>query len=348
MGCREKPVKSIINEFLQYLSFMSLREKSFGSPTVYNIETTNHCGMECIMCPRPRMKRKVEHMSLELFQRIVDEAKDWTEYIFLDHFGDPLLNPGIFKMISYAKSAGLHAAIETNATSLTPDMSKQLIQTELDLLVISLDGTNQETYSHYRGKNANYGLAVKNIEGHIIQKMEMNKSLPFTAVSMIEMDGTAPQVDRFVNLWSRKGIDRVWIKHFAAIGGSVNAGLSADYSKGSNEKRLARRCYFPWSSLTILVDGRVVPCCYDYDGKAVLGDLKKESLAAIWNGKPMKKLRKEHIRRDYAGNSLCENCMDRRWHRGFGFIAKRIRNILRCKNGRNRNFDPYDVGLWCA
>ena len=53
-------------------------------------------------------------------------------------------------------------------------------------------------------------------------------------------------------------------------------------------------CQFPWSSMSILCDGRVVPCCNDYDGELVLGDANEQTLKEIWNGEPYKMLRENH------------------------------------------------------
>jgi len=291
------------------------------------------------------MTRKLKHMELGLFQRVIDEAKDWTEFVWLDHFGDPLLNPSLFDMIAYAKSKKLHIGFSTNATSLKSDNSRKLINLKLDLLNISLDGTDQETYQYYRGSNANYEKAVGFLEEHIRQKLELHSLFPYTVVSMIKMEKTALQVDAFKKLWSRDGIDWVLIKQFSAMSGTIDSINELRTVPKPSDATLPK-CYFPWSSVTVLADGKVVPCCYDYDGQMILGDLAKDSLAAVWNGKKMNRLRRDHILGDYRKNILCRNCVDRRSVRGLGFISKRVRNAI--KNKPDRGFDFADVGMWYA
>ena len=68
-------------------------------------------------------------------------------------------------------------------------------------------------------------------------------------------------------------------------------------------------CYYLWKSFVIQWNGEVVPCCRDYDSKIVLGDVNKQTLLEIWNGKKLRKLRAEAIKGNFK-NGLCDNCYD--------------------------------------
>lgn len=59
--------------------------------------------------------------------------------------------------------------------------------------------------------------------------------------------------------------------------------------------------------MSVCWNGNVVPCCYDYDEKYILGNVKDQSLAAIWNGEPMRRLRNEFLENNVT-NNLCKNC----------------------------------------
>jgi radical SAM protein with 4Fe4S-binding SPASM domain len=73
-------------------------------------------------------------------------------------------------------------------------------------------------------------------------------------------------------------------------------------------------CDKPWTSVTILWDGRVVPCCFDYDGILTLGNVNEQSLAEIWNGPKLKALRTDHRNHTLDGVSLCAQCTDKEGH----------------------------------
>jgi len=51
------------------------------------------------------------------------------------------------------------------------------------------------------------------------------------------------------------------------------------------------RCSHPYKSMTILWDGRCVPCCVDYDGDCIIGNAWQQSLSQIWNSEEMRAIR---------------------------------------------------------
>jgi radical SAM protein with 4Fe4S-binding SPASM domain len=52
-------------------------------------------------------------------------------------------------------------------------------------------------------------------------------------------------------------------------------------------------CPLLWHALVVLWDGRVMPCPQDFFGALEIGDLRKEELTDIWNGKRIRDLRRE-------------------------------------------------------
>jgi radical SAM protein with 4Fe4S-binding SPASM domain len=62
--------------------------------------------------------------------------------------------------------------------------------------------------------------------------------------------------------------------------------------------------------MTILWDGTVVPCCFDFFKTYPLGNITNQSVEDIWNGEPMKKLRSSMFDNTYHKvNSLCDGCL---------------------------------------
>jgi radical SAM protein with 4Fe4S-binding SPASM domain len=103
----------------------------------------------------------------------------------------------------------------------------------------------------------------------------------FRKKMFISWDGEASDVNELIDQDTQKEIDE-----FVANGGE---------------------CYEPFKRVSILYDGRVVPCCFDYVGKYILGDINKKKLVDIWNDEPMLDLRKEFKSRQIK-NKLCNNC----------------------------------------
>jgi radical SAM protein with 4Fe4S-binding SPASM domain len=67
-------------------------------------------------------------------------------------------------------------------------------------------------------------------------------------------------------------------------------------------------CSYPFRSVVVLWDGRVVPCCRDDDARYVLGDLNTQTLAAIWNGPAAAQLRQRHREDQFPEGHLCDGC----------------------------------------
>ncbi|MBA3013187.1 MAG: hypothetical protein FP812_23550 [Desulfobacula sp.] len=76
----------------------------------------------------------------------------------------------------------------------------------------------------------------------------------------------------------------------------------------SVEKKIVSVCFYPWSALSVLCDGKAVTCCMDYNGVQEVGDVNLHSVKEIWNGPVMSDIRKNFGRLDYGGFPACQCC----------------------------------------
>ena len=68
-------------------------------------------------------------------------------------------------------------------------------------------------------------------------------------------------------------------------------------------------CEFPWLSVSIMADGNVVPCTQISNHELVLGNINKNTLEEIWNGKKYQELRRMHISGKFPKGHKCnEKC----------------------------------------
>jgi len=304
--------KKIINKALAYGSYSLGQEVSLAKPIIYQIEPTNACMMDCIMCPRKNMTRKIGFMDFDLFKDIINQAK-WTDHLWLHHFGDPLLHPKIVEMVDYVSRKKISVGISVNPKLLTEEMSYGLINAGLNTIIISLDATNDEEYKKIRGKNANYNEAIENIETFLKIKRILNSQV-FVEIQMVKMKTNKEHISFFKNKWKKKGVNKVAIKQFITFDGSskevIAQGDNETMSERFKNKERKERCSWSWVGLVVLWDGRVVPCCYDYDGKYIVGDLNIESLVEIWNNNQMRLIRKQTNEGKLSNNPLCKFCYD--------------------------------------
>ena len=306
-----KIVKKIKNMWKKGYYYSHQKLKTPAIPMIQNIESTNACGMNCIMCPRKHMKRKVGFIDVALFEKIVNQLEE-NSRLCLHHFGDPLLHPKIGELIKICAKYKIKSSLSTNPSSLTEEKVREILDAGLDILHISLDGATKETYEKIRGK-ARYEDALKGIQTFLEMKKQGNYKKPYTKIAIIKMKETENEIEVFKNKWkNEKGIDEVQVKEFITWDGTMDEinNLSKDPShkmkRGKNYP-----CLWPWAKLTVLWDGRVVACCFDSDAKCVLGDLNKQTLKEIWNSKRIQQFREQHRDNKFPKGHLCETCNER-------------------------------------
>ena len=281
--------------------YLLKKPKVLAYPTVLQIELTNRCNLNCIMCPRQGMTRAIGDMPLELFNKIVDQLKGKTEIAILHLLGESLLHPNLFEMIDYCRKIGIRTVLSTNATLLNEQRAQKLLNSKLDILLLSFDGFSQKTYEKIR-QGADFNKVVENIKSFLLMK---NAPYPFIIVQMIEMKDTQDQIKDFLDFWRDYKV-RALVKPFTHWQGDVESikKLVANPHEVIKSNAICDRL---WMWLTVLADGTLIPCCRDYDGKYSMGNLKEQTIQEVWNGEKMIEFRKKYLQgRDKI--DICKTC----------------------------------------
>ena len=86
----------------------------------------------------------------DFFSETIDQLHKDLLYLVFYFQGEPYLNPYFLDMVKYASQKKIYTATSTNAHYLTDDNAKRTIESGLDRLIISIDGTTQDVYQQYR------------------------------------------------------------------------------------------------------------------------------------------------------------------------------------------------------
>lgn len=303
MGLKTSLSPRLIQNRIQLLRSYCKRETTTkGFPVEIAIEVTNHCNLNCIMCPRQKMKREKGFMDFDLFKKIVDEAKEYTEFVFLHLAGEPLLHPKLMEMIDYCGKTGLKSGLSTNALCLDEAKSKQLLQSPLDLLVLSFDGVTKESYEAIR-KKSNFESTLQNIDRFLDMKSKSGRA-PYTMIQLIYQEENYDEAKGFYLKWKKSAVDVVRVKPYLNY-----PGLDKYVGKRSRRrKEKINPCVLLWRQLAIYWDGMITACCMDFLSKMILGNVAETSIAEIWNGEPMQKLREIHGNGRIAELKHCMEC----------------------------------------
>lgn len=297
------------NRFLGEFNYFHRKSVLSNKPEVFAIEITNYCNLKCKMCPRIFMKRKVGFMDFELFKKIVDQIKGRVDYISLVSFGEPLFHPRFDDFIKYCSENGIKTHMSTNATILNEKNALRILNSGLDKIYFSLDATTEETYRKLR-VSGNFEETKKNIINFLKLKKKLQKKKPYSVVQMVKMKETDKEIDAFKEEWEDLA-DEVYPINFISWANQIDeiSEMAEDRHRHSPHKRKRYPCNLLWRSFSVLWNGDVVLCCLDFDGKSVLGNLKKDKIDDLWNSKRMVEIRKQQINGIYI-NPLCKRCMD--------------------------------------
>ena len=123
-----------------------------GLPVSISIEPTTACNLKCPECPSGlrSFSRPTGKLEPTLFKKIIDEIHEKLFYLIFYFQGEPYLHPEFLEMVSYASGKGIYTATSTNAHFLDDENARRTVESGLDRMIISIDGTTQETYEAYR------------------------------------------------------------------------------------------------------------------------------------------------------------------------------------------------------
>jgi len=273
-------------------------------PGRVTIELTNHCNLNCVMCPRKHMTGSKGYLSFFLFTEIIDEIAERESIALVPFFrGESLLHPRCIDMLAYAKKKGVGPIqFTTNATLMNEDVSRALIGLEIDFISFSVDSIDPKDYSRIR-KGADLKTVLKNIEVFCNLKKDKGISKPEIQVSVVKTKSTYNGIDEFVNFW-RQRVDRVRVYEEHSEDGSFGS-LGKKGNNAVCEKR--QPCLKPFTDMVIYWNGAVALCNHDWDRTNSLGNIKENSIEEIWHSDTYNRVRQAHLEEGKL-EDLCQSC----------------------------------------
>lgn len=275
-------------------------------PSVILIENTNCCNAHCVMCPRDTLTRERGFMEFALFEKIMKELSGAHRkpVVHLHGFGEPLLDPLLPERIRLAKDCGIkHTYIVTNASLLFPETSRKIIAAGLDAMKISFYGTDAESYDATM-RGLDFNVALQNIKDFLRIRKELKKRTPKLTLQYLPQATNGARTKEFQSLWrslpDKNGGDCLNISTLDNFGGGKSYNIVGE--------KITSVCFYPWSALSVLQDGRAVTCCVDYNGVQGVGDLNCQSIEEIWNGPVLSGIRRNFGKLDYSGFPTCLSC----------------------------------------
>ena len=177
-------------------------------PYLLIIDPCNYCNLKCPLCPTGigELGRQQAMMSLEHFKRYFDPLAPYLFEAYLHNWGESLLNKQVFDMIAHAQSKNVGTNLSSNLSATSSDDLDRLIESGLEYLVVSLDGTDQETYGKYRIRGK-YENVVENMSQIIQRRNRAGKKTPFVEWQFIIMKQNEHQIPEAEMMAEKLGVD---------------------------------------------------------------------------------------------------------------------------------------------
>lgn len=311
-----------------------VRSTEVAYPSSVMLELTNHCNLQCTICPRQYAyghEMDKGYMPLENAKKIVDELYPCLDSIGLTGLGETFLYPHLEELALYIKSKkkSIVISLSTNANVAGFVENVAKVMPHVDTIQISIDGID-EVYEKIR-----VGAKFETLKTNLRQIADLakgwkNVDLMFNMVIAKDNYHQMGQVIEFaheigvkcvnftyLNLASLTDIDVDYYKFYRSL----------EFETALTEARLMMKkyssvevtgldsrdnvgfdkCPFPWSHFYITWDGWVVPCCAKPFPKLMnFGNVHADGVMPVLNSDKFQQFRKNWMQNKYP--RFCEKC----------------------------------------
>ena len=271
----------------------------------FMLEICSICNAHCMFCPYPDLGRPLQRMPEQIFEQIVARIKEEeiNPLSFELHMmGEPFLDPHIFQKAFRLRQEfpATSIVVTTNFNSVKQDTIRELLDSPVDVLLVSLNAATADTYHKIMGldydqtvANLNYLLQLR--KDKCLQHKKLAVQLSFVACAANEKEKW-----KFWRQWGGK-VDALRFQ---------NASPKASKVFGLPKRCRSKRNYYPCADLflklPILSNGDYGLCCQDVKGMINLNVMDSKILDAF-HGEVFRQVRAGQL----AGHwpKICQQCL---------------------------------------
>lgn len=296
---KKRKISNPLQEIYELSHHTTMKERSENIPVfprMLDVELTNLCNMQCVMCPTGNnsVKRDKGYMDMDVLDKILNEASIHNTPIRYIRWGEPMIHPEFAFAMIETKMRNLICHINTNGRELDLDWMDFLIKVGLDSIKFSFQGVTASTYENYRNSKEYHKLLKKIKDLHDMRQSHEARH-PFIQIGTTVTTEPDYLIDQF----------RSRVDNFVD---AVYVGVTRDLQQEVASSVPYCECPEVFDKLSINFDGSVSACCGDYDNFTIVGDIKDKTLTEIWNDQPLADFRKMLLEYQHNQNFLCSRC----------------------------------------
>ena len=269
-------------------------------PPYVTVEVTNACDLTCRHCWRSTMRRPIGHMAPGLFRNIVAQLeRNHSITLKIGGTGEVALHPHFEDLMSTIRNRGIRVYLYTNGSLLERFSHDTILEWNIDTLVVSVDGTDSESYNFIR-VGGDYQLLRRQLESfHALRGLRDRKRPRIEIRHTIMPNETAKQLLDFRKSWLVTA-DTVKFNYLVPLQKFLDP-----LAKTEAGKRLKASCRQVRREFCVEWDGRVRFCGVYPE---YLGDLHDSSIQELWHSPKAQFVRDCQKRRNFDQIPVCKDC----------------------------------------
>lgn len=295
-------------------------------PYLLIIDPCNYCNLRCPLCPTGlgTLDRPQKMLSLEHFKQYFDPVADYLFEAYLHNWGESLLNKNVYRMIEYAQSRNVGTNLSTNFSETTSSDLDNLLDSGLEYLIVSMDGTSAESYSQYRVRGK-----YDNVAGNLaeIVRRRNQRGLKHLVIEwqFIVMKHNEHEIGEAERLAQKIGVD---LLRFIPVGMPYDTAdrkatadtwfpvtvagreYSPDVEQQFGQANKPSPCFYLYRSMVVNPDGGVAPCCVVYKKESDFAQLPVTDVMRLWNNDKYQSARALFSPRSAPNpeETICDGC----------------------------------------
>lgn len=292
-----------------------------AKPFTLSVEPTTQCNLACPECPSglKSFTRATGNMPPALFEKLLMQTHQHLLYLYFYFQGEPYMNRHFLDFVALANKYKVYSVSSTNAHFLTEEKAKKTIESGLDRLIISIDGTTQAVYENYR-RNGSLDKVLRGTEKLLEAREKVGAKNPYLIFQFLVVKPNEHQIEEARILAKKMGIDQLKFKTAQIY----------DYEKGNplipeNEKyarykkaadgsyqlknKLNNGCWKMWHANVVTWDGEVLPCCFDKDAQHKMGNIEQTNYDDILQNENFQNFRNQLLK-SRKSIDICTNCTE--------------------------------------
>lgn len=285
------------------------------TPYAMFLEISTICNAKCVYCAHSSWSGKQENMTLELFEKILEDLKQFPQKIKkfdMFGFGEPLCNPDLPTMIKKAKDSGVVEKIDfiTNGMLFSKKNVDKIIAAGTDTIRISLQGLDSDIYKKTCGVDINFENFIENLS-YLYQNKKGCKI--YMKIADIALDNYDDGEKRLHEIFDNIS-DGVYIEHIIPLFPEINydnidTKINKQSRDGKEKNRILKVCNKQFFMLRVGVNGDVTSVCCDPTQDLVYGNIHQNHLIDLWNKGKHRSFLKFLLEGKRFSRKACKNCV---------------------------------------